>query len=106
MKEVKEMASETQQRDTDATFKVTMEVCSTAQHCSYIGLSREEIAAHFGLSLNTLNDICKQYKQLDAAIKKGEADGLLHVSKALFDAALKGDTDAQIFYLSKWRENH
>lgn len=71
------------------------------------GLTRKQIAEALGISPATVYDRQRKDEDFKAAIKRGKAKGIVKVSNALFQQAIKGNITAQIFYLKTqagWKE--
>lgn len=73
------------------------------------GLKDEQIAERIGISVGTLYEWKKKYKEFSDALKKGKEVVDFKVENALLKNALCGDTTAQIFWLKnrrpdKWRD--
>ena len=73
------------------------------------GLTDEKIADKIGISPSTLYDWKAKYSEISEALKKGREVVDYAVENALLEAALDGNTTAQIFWLKnrrpdKWRD--
>lgn len=71
------------------------------------GLTLEQIADALGITYKTLANRRKDNILFLQALKKGQALGIKNVANALYQAALKGNITAGIFYLkcrSGWHE--
>ena len=73
------------------------------------GLTKTQIAHCLGISGATFRVKQHEYPALPAAIKMGAAKGIKQVTNALFEAAMKGNVVASIFYLKnraheQWRD--
>ena len=91
-------------------YEITDAICHEAEELASQGLTKVQIAASLGIHYCTLNEKTKDFPEFSEAIKRGQAKGVLKVSSALFDAALKGSVTAQIFYLKRrapdsWGDN-
>lgn len=70
-------------------------------------LTREQIAAFFGMSAVTFYAICQRQPEVSDAYQKGRAEAVGDVGRSLLARALEGDTASAIFYLKTqagWRE--
>jgi len=63
------------------------------------GLTLAQIAAALGYGERTLHDHKVVDSQLSQSLQRGKAKGIAEISNALFQTALEGNTQAQIFYL-------
>lgn len=73
------------------------------------GLTDEQIAGNMGVSYSTLRDWRDKFPALSAALKESKDVVDRAVENALYEAALKGNITAQIFWLKNrkpafWRE--
>lgn len=73
------------------------------------GLTDEQIAKNMGISYSTLKEWKNKYSAISATLKKGKEVVDYEVENALLNAALAGNTTAQIFWLKnrrpdKWRD--
>lgn len=71
------------------------------------GLSMEQIAISLGVHVATLYRHQKAYAEFRSALERGRAAGIMIVANELFEAAVKGDRTAQIFFLKAhagWRD--
>lgn len=70
-------------------------------------LNKEQIAAFFGVSSDTLNERMKDQEGVREQIESGRSKAQALVAKGLLQKALDGNLTAQIFYLKTqagWRE--
>ena len=73
------------------------------------GLTDEQIAKNMGISYSTLRVWRDKYSALSVALKESKDVADRNVENALYEAALKGNITAQIFWLKNrkpkdWRE--
>ena len=73
------------------------------------GLTDEQIAQNMGVSYSTLRVWRDKYSALSAALKETKEIADRNVENALYEAAMKGNITAQIFWLKNrkpkmWRE--
>lgn len=73
------------------------------------GLTDEQIAHNMGISTKTLYDWKNKYGKICESLKRGKEIVDFQVENALLQAALDGNTTAQIFWLKnrkkdKWRD--
>ena len=71
------------------------------------GLTLDEIADTIGVSLRTLNNKLKNFKDINALYKKGRTEAKVLVTKSLFSKIKNGDTACILFYLKcqcGWKE--
>lgn len=73
------------------------------------GLTEEQIALALGVAYSTLRRHKSKNEQIQAAIKRGKAIGVLEISNTLFETAKAGNVTAMIFYLKtrspdEWRD--
>ena len=54
-------------------------------------LSKQQLAAYFGMCENTLNEICKRQPEVFDAYRRGRAETTVQVVSALMDAIQRGD---------------
>ena len=72
-------------------------------------LSKQQLAAYFGMCENTLNEICKRQPEVFDAYRRGRAETTVQVVSALMDAIQRGDMRAIQFWLKTqagWSEKH
>jgi hypothetical protein len=72
------------------------------------GLTFYQIANYFGIHEDTMYQRCKDLPGFSEAIKRGRASGIDKMSGKLFETGMKGNVQAQMFYLraiGKWRDN-
>ena len=72
------------------------------------GVDESDIVRSLGIDSVMLDRKRKALKAFKNAMETGRAQGILDVANALYEGALSGDTDAQIFYLKTvggWRES-
>ena len=62
-------------------------------------MSQEHIAHFFGISLATFKNIKNRDDRVLSQYNKGKAKAINEVANSLIQSALKGNTQAQIFYL-------
>jgi hypothetical protein len=62
-------------------------------------LSKQQLAAYFGMCENTLNEICKRQPEVFDAYRRGRAETTVQVVSALMDAIQRGDMRAIQFFL-------
>lgn len=70
-------------------------------------LSKQQIAAYFGMAENTFSAICERQPEVLAAYEKGKARAVASVAGNLLQQARSGNLTAMIFYLKtqgRWRE--
>lgn len=72
------------------------------------GLTDEQIAGKIGISRSTLNDWKAKYPDISDTLKKGKEVVDFEVENALYQAAIKGNVTAQIYWLNnrkpeRWR---
>jgi alpha-D-ribose 1-methylphosphonate 5-triphosphate diphosphatase PhnM len=84
--------------------------CDKAREMASRGLTVAQIASCLGISETTLYKKQNEYAEFMDAIKKGRAEGINHVSNALFEKATQGNVTAMIYYLKtrdreNWGEN-
>jgi hypothetical protein len=85
----------------------TKEDLEKAELLAARGLNQEQIADCLGIGASTLFDKKNEYPEFAEALKKGRAQGIAHVTQALFNNIDLGNVTAQIFYLKTvggWRE--
>lgn len=71
------------------------------------GLTFEQVADALGCSVDTLARRRKQDEDLDQACAEGKAQGIAKITNALFQAGLRGNVTAMIFYLKNqagWKD--
>lgn len=62
-------------------------------------LSKQQLAAYFGISENTLTEVAKRQPEVFEAYRKGEDKTTARVASALMEAVDQGDMRAIQFYL-------
>ena len=81
-------------------FEVTPEVLEKAERAMAQGLTREQCAAALGISPSTFYLYQAENSEFSEAIKRGEANGIVQVTNALYEkATIDRDNVAIIFYL-------
>lgn len=71
------------------------------------GLTDEQIAHNIGISVSTLDKWKRRFVQIRQALKIGHENANLIVERELFQAAIKGNTTAMIFWLkNNWRDKY
>lgn len=71
------------------------------------GLTDEQIAHNIGISVSTLDKWKQRFIQIRQALKIGHENANLIVERELFQAAIKGNTTAMIFWLkNNWRDKY
>ena len=81
-------------------FEVTPEVLEKAERAMAQGLTREQCAAALGISPSTFYLHQADNSEFSETIKRGEANGIVQVTNALFEnATVERDNTAIIFYL-------
>lgn len=72
-----------------------------------LGLTHAQIAHALGIGQTTFYDRKKNCEDFEAAIKRGEARGIVHVTNKLREQIDEGNTTATIFFLKAkagWKE--
>lgn len=72
-------------------------------------LSKQQLAAYFGMCENTFNEICKRQPEVFEAYRQGKAETTVRVVSHLMDAVHRGDMRAIQFFLKTqagWSEKY
>lgn len=77
------------------------------EYLSGRGLNKENIGNAIGCTGKTFTAICRRQPEVERAYLKGKTRGVVAVANALHDAAVSGNTVAQIFFLKSaagWKD--
>jgi len=85
-------------------IEITDEIVEQVKELSSRGLTNKQIALCLGWHLSTLQAKKAEYKEFSDAIDAGKALGILEITNALYESAIKGNHSSQQFYL-KNRDN-
>lgn len=93
-------------------LKVTPEVLAEVTKFGSLGIRNELIAAHYGISVGTWYNVCKDSPELAIARRNGKRVMLEEVASALKSSAISGNVVAGIFIMKTqggwsdtWSEN-
>lgn len=85
--------------------------CEKVTQFAMLGLTQQQMAAVFGVNVDTLKEWLKVHPEFSDALKAGGVDADGKVIKSLHTKATEGDTTAMIFWLKNrqratWRDRH
>lgn len=113
--ELQQLEEESIRQEDEATekrhlYQITPLTCRKVEELAARGLTNQQICECLGWkSTQTLERKRRLYEDFDAAIKRGRSRGVATVTNALFEAALGGNVQAQMFYLknrAQWTDKH
>ena len=92
-------------RPSKATEWLTEERLNLIRMWCRDGLTEEQIAHKIDVGVSTFSEWKKRYPKLQDALKEGKEFADSQVENALFQAAIAGNTTAQIFWLKNRRRD-
>lgn len=88
-------------------WKIDSKIVERTEALAARGLRMDQIALVLGIGLTTLYRKKKQFGKFRQAIERGKASGVMTMSNKLWDAGMRGNITAMIFWLKAqagWRD--